>query len=98
MQNFRSWYVQLPARTRQIVVVALALAVLITIIAVFQGGEPPKREVYNKKNDQITNVLTDTSNRNVGLDNMAGQIRRLNEQNEKLLKDCLLYTSPSPRD
>lgn len=43
MQNFRSWYVQLPARTRQIVVVALALAVLITIIAVFQGGEPPKR-------------------------------------------------------
>lgn len=87
MQNFRSWYVQLPARTRQIVVVALALAVLITIIAVFQGGEPPKREVYNKKNDQITNVLTDTSNRNVGLDNMAGQIRRLNEQNEKLLKE-----------
>lgn len=87
MQNFRSWYVQLPARTRLIVVVALALAVLITIIAVFQGGEPPKREVYNKKNDQITNVLTDTSNRNVGLDNMAGQIRRLNEQNEKLLKE-----------
>lgn len=87
MQNFRSWYVQLPGRTRQIVVVALALAVLITIIAVFQGGEPPKREVYNKKNDQITNVLTDTSNRNVGLDNMAGQIRRLNEQNEKLLKE-----------
>lgn len=87
MQNFRSWYVQLPAGTRQIVVVALALAVLITIIAVFQGGEPPKREVYNKKNDQITNVLTDTSNRNVGLDNMAGQIRRLNEQNEKLLKE-----------
>ena len=37
MQNFRSWYIQLPAKTRQIVVVALALAVLITIIAVFQG-------------------------------------------------------------
>ena len=56
MQNFRSWYVQLPARTRQIVVVALALAVLITIIAVFQGGEPPKREVYNKKNALLSKL------------------------------------------
>lgn len=87
MQNFRSWYVQLPARTRQIVVIMLALAVLITIIAVFQGGEQAKREVYDKKKDQVMNVLTDTSNRNVGLDNLAGQIRRLNDQNEKLVKE-----------
>lgn len=87
MQNFRAWYIQLPAKTRQIVVILLALAVLVTIIAVFQGGQPVKREVYDKKADQITNVLTDTSNRNVGLDNMAGQIRRLNEQHAKLMKE-----------
>ena len=87
MQNFRAWYIQLPARTRQVVVIVLSLCILVTIIAVFQSGEPPKREVYNKKADQITNVLTDTSNRNIGLDNMAGQIRRLNQQNEKLLKE-----------
>ena len=63
MQNFRAWYIQLPAKTRQIVVILLALAVLVTIISVFQGGQPVKREVYDKKADQITNVLTDTSNR-----------------------------------
>ena len=86
MKAIHAWFIQLSPRARQVLVILLAAVALFTVLAIFQS-DPKKREIYDKKRDQVLNVLTDTSNRNVGLDNMAGQIRRLNEENEKLLKE-----------
>ncbi|MBM6705126.1 hypothetical protein H6A60_11690, partial [Sutterella massiliensis] len=89
MNRLRSRLVQMSPKSKQICVVVGAAAALFFVIWLFQG-EPEKRVVYDKKKDQVSNVLTDRSNRNVGLDRMAGQIRRLDKQNEEV---CLLYTS-----
>ena len=86
MKAIHAWFIQLSPRARQALVILLAAVALFTVLAIFQS-DPKKCEIYDKKRDQVLNVLTDTSNRNVGLDNMAGQIRRLNEENEKLLKE-----------
>ena len=76
MNRLRSRLVQMSPKSKQICVVVGAAAALFFVIWLFQG-EPEKRVVYDKKKDQVANVLTDRSNRNVGLDRMAGQIRRL---------------------
>lgn len=86
MNRLRSRLVQMSPKSKQICVVVGAAAALFFVIWLFQG-EPEKRVVYDKKKDQVANVLTDRSNRNVGLDRMAGQIRRLDKQNEEVVRD-----------
>lgn len=86
MNRLRSKLVQMSPKSKQICVVVGAAAALFFVIWLFQG-EPEKRIVYDKKKDQVANVLTDRSNRNVGLDRMAGQIRRLDKQNEEVVRD-----------
>lgn len=86
MNRLRSRLVQMSPKSKQICVVVGAAAALFLVIWLFQG-EPEKRVVYDKKKDQVANVLTDRSNRNVGLDRMAGQIRRLGKQNEEVVRD-----------
>lgn len=86
MNRLRSKLVQLSPRTKQIAVITGAAAALLFVIWLFQG-EPEKRVIYDKKKDQVANVLTDRSNRNVGLDRMAGQIKKLDKQNEEVMRD-----------
>lgn len=86
MNRLRSRIVQLSPRSKQAAVVVGAAAALLFVIWLFQG-EPEQRVVYDQKKDQVANVLTDHSNRNVGLDRMAGQIRRLDRQNKEVVRD-----------
>ena len=89
MNRLRSKFVQLSPRTKQLIVIVGSAAALFLVIALFQG-EPEKRVVYDKKKDQVANVLTDRSNRNVGLDRMSGQIRRLDQQTEDVQRDLAI--------
>lgn len=86
MNRIRSKLVQLSPRTKQVLVVVGSAAALFFVIWLFQS-EPEKRLVYDKRTDQVANVLTDRSNRNVGLDRMAGQIRRLDRETETVQRD-----------
>lgn len=89
MNRLRSKFVQLSPRTKQLIVIVGSAAALFIVIGLFQG-EPEKRVVYDKKKDQVANVLTDRSNRNVGLDRMSGQIRRLDQQTEDVQRDLAI--------
>lgn len=86
MVDLRSAYLKLTPKTKNLIVIGGSLAALGFVIWLFQS-DPKPREFYNRKNDQQISVLTDQSNRNVGLDNMAGQIRRLKDQGDETKKN-----------
>ena len=56
------------------------------MMAYLTRKKPDTKEVMNKKNDMETYVKNTTAN-----NENPGSFK-------KLVKDCLLYTSPSPRD
>lgn len=86
MVDLRSAYLKLTPKTKNVIVITGSLVALGFVIWIFQS-DPKPREFYNRKNDQQISVLTDQSNRNVGLDNMAGQIRRLKDQGDEAKKN-----------
>lgn len=73
--NFKAAWAQLPAKQRRIVAVVGAVCVVLGAIALIQGEDKTPR--YNKKSEQVTNVFTDSSNKNASIDSISGQLRQL---------------------
>lgn len=84
--NWKSTWATLSPNQKRLTVIVIATAVLLAVIAVFQH-EPAKRErPYDKKSDQVRNVMTDKSSRNAGIDSLSGQIKALDKDTEALSK------------
>lgn len=85
-QMFQQKWATLPVKQKRIAVIVGALCLLVGGIAIFQQ-EPAKRErPYDKKTDQVHNVMTDRASRNMGLDALSGKLKDLNKENEELTK------------
>lgn len=83
--NVTNALAKMSPRTKQLSVIALAVAVLGGILyASLKGTEPTTQERWNKKTDTQVNVITDSSNKNMGLEAMAGRIKHLDRSNRLL--------------
>lgn len=81
--DIKTAWAKLPAKQRRIVAVVAAVCVTLGVIAVVQGeGESGPR--FNKKADQISNVFTDTNNKNASIDSLAGQLKFLQRRMDSI--------------
>lgn len=72
-------------RTKQLSVIALAVAALGGVLYLsLVGTEEGVKERWNAKTDKQVNVITDQSNKNMGLEAMAGRIKFLDRSNRQL--------------
>ena len=86
LQKSKKTAIETKARNKQILAVAGASIALLAVIALFTEKDKVQA-VYHKKHDQITSVFTDQSNRNVGLDNLSGQVKKLSRENDALRRE-----------
>lgn len=83
--NVTNALAKMSPRTKQLSVIALAVAALgVVLYASLKGSEPSTMERWNKKTDTQVNVITDSSNKNMGLEAMAGRIKHLDRSNRLL--------------
>lgn len=83
--NVTNALAKMSPRTKQLTVIAVAIGVLCGILyASLKGTEPTMQERWNKKTDTQVNVITDSSNKNMGLEAMAGRIKHLDHSNRLL--------------
>lgn len=83
--NLTNALAKLSPRTKQLSVIALAVAALGGVLYLsLVGTEPDVEERWNKKTDRQVNVITDSSNKNLGLEAMAGRIKHLDRSNRLL--------------
>ena len=83
--NVTNALAKMSPRTKQLSVIALAVAALgVALYASLKGSEPGTMERWNKKTDTQVNVITDSSNKNMGLEAMAGRIKHLDRSNRLL--------------
>ena len=84
--DFQSIWATVSPKRKRLAIIAGVSILTLAVIAVFQH-EPPKRErPYDKKSDQVRNVLTDRSARNASIDAISGKLKVLNKDNEELGK------------
>ena len=85
--NFSNGFAKMSPRARQLTVIALAAAALGGVLYLsLVGTEQGPQERWNKKTDVQVNVITDKSNKNMGIEAMAGRIQYLDRSN-KLLQE-----------
>lgn len=83
--NITNALAKLSPRTKQLSVIALAVAALGGVLYLsLTGSETGTETRYNKKTDKQINVITDQSNKNLGLEAMAGRIKYLDRSNKQL--------------
>lgn len=91
---------KLTPRQKQFGAIGLAVAALIgTIYLSLDNKEGAPEERYDPKTDQRTvNVITNDSNKNLGMDALAGRLRVLDEQNQRLRKQVESLASQRQAD
>ena len=77
LSKFKQSWIKMPPKRRKLVAVVTIVAIVFTVIGVFQPSPKERDKQYNRKNDQIRNVLTDHGTRNVGIDNLSGRVKNL---------------------
>lgn len=83
--NISSSFAKLSPRTKQLSIIALAIAALGGVLYLsLMGTEEGPQTRWNKKTDKTVNVITDQSNKNLGLEAMAGRIKHLDRSNRIL--------------
>ena len=83
--NFKSQWAKLSPGRQRIIAVAAIVALVLGVIAMLQS-EPTKESKYIAKRDKVTAVFSDSDTRNQTIDSLAGQIRNLRDDNEKLMR------------
>lgn len=83
--NMTNALAKMSPRTKQLSVIALAVAALGGVLYLsLAGTEEGVKERWNTKTDKQVNVITDQSNKNMGLEAMAGRIKFLDRSNRQL--------------
>lgn len=83
--NMTNALAKMSPRTKQLSVIALAVAALGGVLYLsLAGTEEGVKERWNAKTDKQVNVITDQSNKNMGLEAMAGRIKFLDRSNRQL--------------
>lgn len=83
--NVSNFLAKMSPRAKQLSVVACAVAVLGGVLYISLAGTEQGPETrWNKKTDKQINVITDQSNKNMGLEAMAGRIKYLDRSNQQL--------------
>ena len=83
--NMTNALAKMSPRTKQLSVIALAVAALGGVLYLsLAGTEEGVKERWNTKTDKQVNVITDQSNKNMGLEAMAGRIKFLDRSNRLL--------------
>lgn len=83
--NMSNYLSKMSPRTKQVVVVALAVLGLgVVLYFSLVGTKQTTEERWNKKTDTQVNVITDSSNKNLGLEAIAGRIKYLDRSNRLL--------------
>ena len=87
LSKFKQSWIKMPPKRRKLVAVVTIVAIVFTVIGVFQPSPKERDKQYNRKNDQIRNVLTDHGTRNVGIDNLSGRVKNLDSRSEQLERE-----------
>ena len=87
LSKFKQSWIKMPPKRRKLVAVVTIAAIVFTVIGVFQPSPKERDKQYNRKNDQIRNVLTDHGTRNVGIDNLSGRVKNLDSRSEQLERE-----------
>lgn len=87
LSKFKQSWIKRPPKRRKLFAVVTIAAIVFTVIGVFQPSPKERDKQYNRKNDQIRNVLTDHGTRNVGIDNLSGRVKNLDSRSEQLERE-----------
>lgn len=91
MESIKDIWDTFEPKTKRYVVVGAAIVVFIFVIVMTGGGDKPERaDPRSNEPLEVTNILTDSDPRALGMDALSSQVRRLSQENEQLrssLKD-----------